>query len=293
MKKLATLLSIIIGGMVWQQMRYLSARRNRVQDRQPMLYPAERFHVITFLDTTEGQDVIDSVRALKQQIDVGPGTLIYAGQAAFTMPSTQLGPRNWDAVVLVQYPSLASYNETAASDGYKDALAAFDEAYSHGMVRNPVLNLAIHQALLVLAMIDIVTGNREVPPLVPSSETSGAPPQLNERVADLQRMSAVNDHALFVFNLSKPGTPEQQAADASYGRNMMTRMARLGHGPMHIGRAVTVEGDAEFENAIVVYYPGASYFAQLVGSTFFGGIIGDKQLGDTQVVPTVPITDRL
>ena len=96
MKKLATLLSIIIGGMVWQQMRYLSARRNRVQDRQPMLYPAERFHVITFLDTTEGQDVIDSVRALKQQIDAGPGTLIYAGQAAFTMPSTQLGPRNWD-----------------------------------------------------------------------------------------------------------------------------------------------------------------------------------------------------
>ena len=57
MKKLATLFSIIIGGMVWQQMRYLSARRNRVQDRQPMLYPAERFHVITFLDTTEGQDV--------------------------------------------------------------------------------------------------------------------------------------------------------------------------------------------------------------------------------------------
>ena len=53
------------------------------------------------------------------------------------------------------------------------------------MVRNPVLNLAIHQALLVLATIDIVTGNREVPPLVPSSETSGAPPQLNERVADL------------------------------------------------------------------------------------------------------------
>ena len=127
--------------------------------------------------------MIDSVRALKQQIDVGPGTLIYAGQAAFTIPSTQLGPRNWDAVVLVQYPSLASYNETAASDGYKDALAAFDEAYSHGMVRNPVLNLAIHQALLGLATIDIVTGNREVPPLVPSSETSGAPPQLNERVA--------------------------------------------------------------------------------------------------------------
>ena len=36
----------------------------------------------------------------------------------------------------------------------------------------------------------------------------------------------------------------------------------------------------------MVYYPGVRYFAELVGSRFFQGIIGDKQLGDTLVVPT-------
>ena len=35
------------------------------------------------------------------------------------------------------------------------------------------------------------------------------------------------------------------------------------------------------------------YFAELLSSEFFLGIIGDKQLGDTQAVPTVPILSRL
>ena len=70
-------------------------------------------------------------------------------------------------------------------------------------------------------------------------------------------------------------------------------MARLGHGPMHVVSAVTIEGDASFDQAIVVYYPGASYFAELLSSEFLLGIIGDKQLGDTQAVPTVPILSRL
>ena len=101
------------------------------------------------------------------------------------------------------------------------------------------------------------------------SEMSSQQTEFDERVADLLRLRSLNDEALVVFNLIKPGTAEQRAADATYGRKMMTRMARLGHGPMHIGEAVTIEGDASFEQAVVVYYPGAGYFAELLGSQFF------------------------
>jgi len=73
----------------------------------------------------------------------------------------------------------------------------------------------------------------------------------------------------------------------------LTRMAALAHGPMHLGSAVPVEGDAQFDDVVIVYYPGVDYFSHLVRSRFFQGIIGDKQLGDTLVVLTVPILSRL
>ena len=61
------------------------------------------------------------------------------------MPSTQLGPRSWDAVLLMQYPSRASYDQAAKSAGYREALAAFEQTYSHGMRRNWLVNLGVHQ----------------------------------------------------------------------------------------------------------------------------------------------------
>jgi hypothetical protein len=91
----------------------------------------------------------------------------------------------------------------------------------------------------------------------------------------------------------KRGTSEQQAKDASYVSRMMSAMAEGGYGPMHIGRAVTLEGDADFDQVAIVYYPGVEFFASMARSSFFQGIIGDKQLGDTQAVITVPILARL
>lgn len=261
-----------------------------------MLYSTDSFHVMTFLEVAEGQNVIGAVRKLRQQLEASaPAHMIYAGQAAFTLSSTQLGPRSWDAVILVQYPSRERYDEAAGSAWYRDALAPFAQTYSHGMRRPWLSNLLVHQMLLVMSIVDIVTGHFQLPPLVAmsKSEMSSEQAEIGERVADLLRLRSLNDEALVVFNLIKPGTAEQRAADATYGRKMMTRMARLAHGPMHVGRAVTIEGDASFEQAIVIYYPGASYFAELLGSQFFLGIIGDKQLGDTQAVPTVPILSRL
>ena len=58
-------------------------------------------------------------------------------------------------------------------------------------------------------------------------------------------------------------------------------------------RAARGQGEAEFENVVLVYYPGVRFFADMVQSEFFQGIVGDKQLGDTQSTITVPVLDRL
>ena len=57
----------------------------------------------------------------------------------------------------------------------------------------------------------------------------------------------------------------------------------MGNGPMHIGTAVTLEGEADFDNVVIGYYPGVEYFAQMIRSEFFTSIVGGKQLADTFV----------
>jgi len=74
---------------------------------------------------------------------------------------------------------------------------------------------------------------------------------------------------------------------------LLAAMAETGNGPIHLGRAVTLEGDADFDNVILVYYPGVEYFSELVQSKFFTGIVGGKQLGDTQSTITVPLLPHL
>jgi hypothetical protein len=56
---------------------------------------------------------------------------------------------------------------------------------------------------------------------------------------------------------------------------------------------VTIEGDAEFDDVNIVYYPGIDYLISLMQSKFYNGIVAGKQLGDTLAIPTVPILDRL
>jgi hypothetical protein len=74
---------------------------------------------------------------------------------------------------------------------------------------------------------------------------------------------------------------------------MMGLMAEMGIGPTHVGAAVTLEGEADFDNVAIVYYPGVEFFAELLQSEFFTGIVGGKQLGDTLSSPTVPLLPHL
>lgn len=297
MKFVLVALGLVACVMAGQHLRYLDARRGAVQDRQSLLHSASSLHVVTFLQVAEGAEVIPEISRLAKAIENGgEGKLIYAGQAGFTVASSRLGPAQWDAVVLVEYPSREAYERAAQAPGYRDALAAFTRSYTHGLKRNPFLNLAVPQFLLGVRLVDIAKGNFKPAPLEPLPPPAEAPAEYEavlERVATLRGLAAVNPEAIVIFNLIKPGDSAQQAANSSYGSKMLTRMAALAHGPMHIGKAVTLEGDVAFNDVVIVYYPGPEYFADLMGSRFFLGIVGDKQLGDTLVVPTAPILSRL
>ena len=297
MKFVLVALGLLACVMAWQHLRYLDARRSFVQDQQALLHSTSNFHVITYLEVAENTEIIPEVGRLAKAIENdGSGKLIYAGQAAFTVDSARLGPAQWDATILVEYPSRDAYEKAAQTSAYRDALAPFARSYSHGMKRNPLVNLALPQALLAVRLVDIAKGNFSATPLEPLARPADAPVEydmLLERVATLRGLAAVNADAIVIFNLMKPGDSSQQAANSDYGSKMMSRMAALAHGPVHIGKAVALDGDVDFNDVVIVYYPGPEYFADLMQSSFFLGIVGDKQLGDTLVVPTVPILSQL
>jgi hypothetical protein len=49
----------------------------------------------------------------------------------------------------------------------------------------------------------------------------------------------------------------------------------------------------DFDQVVIVSYPGIEYFVELVQSQFFTGIRGGKQLGDDLSSLTVPILQHL
>jgi hypothetical protein len=138
------------GAMVWQHLRYLHARRDIVQDRQPLLYASGAFHVVTFLRVAPDADVIEEVRKLRGATQSFAGVQwVYAGKVALTGNlSEQIGEVDWSAVVVLQYPSRAAYEQASRSESYRQALARFPEVYSHGFERSTWLNLLLPQGLL-------------------------------------------------------------------------------------------------------------------------------------------------
>ena len=96
----------IAAAAIWQHLRYLGIRRERVDDRQPLLYGGSRFHALTLLKVAaaEGRDgELAALRALRELIEApGGGTLVYAGLVGVTMaPSTRL-ENEWSALAIAQ-----------------------------------------------------------------------------------------------------------------------------------------------------------------------------------------------
>jgi hypothetical protein len=275
----------------WQHLRYRNARRGPVQDQQSLLYGSSVFHVLTFVAAGEGADPMEPLRKLRVDLEgTGQAKMVYAGRSApLGLSSSQLGEAAWDAVVLVQYPSRGVFDSIASSSSYQAALAKFSKSYSHGLDRGVLLNLGLPVALLGARIYDVITRKPNRLPFQPAPLEQLEERTRGDRFAELDSLRQYSEDALVVVNLLKNGTAEQQSADRGYGLAMAGLFAEGVHGPMHFGKAVRVEGDAEFDRVALVYYPGIDYMQRMIRSTFFNGIVGGKQPGDTMAVPTVPV----
>jgi hypothetical protein len=287
----------LAAAMGWQHVRYQRARRGPVQDQQRPCYSSSTFHVLTFVRLANGQHVIEALRKLRSDLEGGgPVKMVYAGRVALVgLASSQLPETGWNAVVLVQYPSRDAYAAAADRAAQRGSLAGFAETFSQGFDRPVVLNLAIPQLLLALRAWQLLTRQPSHYPFVPAAaghrdpRTTGS----EERWASLEPLRELGKDAIVVVNLLRHGTAAQQKADRGYGLKMAGLFAEGAHGPMHMGRAVTVEGDAGFDRVALVYYPGLDYMRELMASAFFNGIVGGKQPGDTLAALTVPVLSLL
>ncbi len=288
---------VLVVTMGWQHLRYLEWRRDMAHDHQPLLHSSSVFHVISYVSLESGADLVESLAKSRETLEgAGGSQWIYAGKVVLMgLRSSQLGEHQWDAIVLSQYDSREAYDEVVRSNTHSQAFAHFDATYHHGMQRPVAFNLALPMILLGARVVDFLTGVPAIDPYDRASDEDLAGRNLTmERARPaIEAARAYNENAAVVFNLARSGSAAEQEANRAYGRKMGGLFAAKGHGPSHMGKSVTLEGDAEFEDVNIVYYPGIDYLISLMRSKFYNGIVSAKQLGDTQAIPTVPILDRL
>jgi hypothetical protein len=290
--------AVVLSGVA-QHHRYHRTRRDVVFDRQEPFHASTALHVVTLLQLAPGQRLEEAVGSFVQATEQGGATTVYAGKVAVNaLQSSQLPQTEWDAFVLSQYSSRDVYEFSAADPRLRDVRAKFASSYAMGMRRSAWLNLAIPIGLLGIHVVDLVTLRPSLQPFVPAAAeregVTGIPVERRAKLVDaLLSNIEYGKEAVVVLNLIANGDESQRDANSDYGYQMLRLMAEVGNGPMHLGTAETLEGDAEFDNVILVYYPGVEYFAEMVQSEFFTSIAGDKQLADTLALPTVPLLPHL
>ena len=284
---------------VWQHLRYLRIRRERVEDRQPLLYAGAAFHTVTLLkvEAAEGREgELATLRALCCAIEApGGGRVVYAGLVGMTMvPSAQLA-NDWSAVVLAQYPSKDAFDRQREGAEVRRVLDGCERSYVHGFRRSALVNLLIPIALGVMRLRDILVRREPILPFEPVADEDALPPIQMKRkeILKLDDYRDIRDDAIVIVNLIQPGTAEQRAADSSYTREMMRGMAEGGYGPMHMGAAVRIEGEHRFKQFVAVYYPGIDHMHAMIGSAFMNRIALGKQLADTLAIATIPVLSKL
>jgi len=300
---LALVLAAAVAGLAaaafWQWRRYDRVRRERLEDRQPLLYSRGAFHTVTFLalDGSEGRaGELAALRALREAIEApGGGRVVYAGLVAVTMAESARLPNDWSAVLLAHYPSRDAFERQREGAALDQALSRCERSYVHGYRRPALVNLLIPLALGAMRLRDIVLRREPVLPFEPLADED-ALPQLQMKRKEIRRLDDYRDirsDAVVVVNLIQPGNAEQRAADNAYTREMMRGMAEGGYGPIHMGRATSVEGDHRYAGFAAVYYPGIDHMHAMLGSAFINRIAPGKQLGDTLAVASIPVLSKL
>jgi hypothetical protein len=270
-----------------------------VEDRQPLIYSGATFHTVTLLkvEAAAGREgELATLRALRDAIEApGGGRVVYAGLVGVTMvPSTQLA-NDWSAAVLAQYPSKDAFDRQRKAAAVEQVLGGCERSYVHGFRRPALPNLLIPIALGVMRLRDIVLRRQPILPFQQVAYEDALPPLQMKRkeILKLDDYRDIRDDAIVVVNLIKPGTAEQRAADRAYSQEMVRGMAEGGYGPMHMGRAIRVEGEHRFEEFVAVYYPGIDHMHAMIGSAFMNRIAPGKQLADTLAVATIPVLSKL
>ena len=288
---------------IWQHLRYLRVRRERVDDRQPLLYPGSTFHTVTLLKVEaalgrEGE--LATLRALRDVIEApGGGRVVYAGLVGVTMAESRQLANDWSAVVLAQYPSRDAFDRWHESADVGQVLGGYERSYVHGFQRSALLNLMLPIMLGAVRLRDLVLRREPILPFEPLADEDALPPIQMKRkeILKLDDYRDLRDDAIVIVNLIQPGTAQQRAADGAYTQEMMRGMAEGGYGPMHMGRAVGVESRGEgahrFKQFAAVYYPGIDHMHAMIGSAFINRIGPGKQLGDTLAVATIPVLSKL
>jgi len=290
------LLAVALVASAAQQYRYLRARRDAAADRQDLIHSRSVFHVVTLFALAPGQDLLDGTRSLVEASERAGGKTIYAGKVvAHGLRSVQLPEEDWDAFVLAEFPSENGYRKAASDPAFQKVRAGFAQSYAMGMKRWPSVNFAIPLVMLALRTADYLSFQPARYPFRPATEGSSTLDRESRlRIVDgLRANIGYGKDAVVVLNFLKRGSAEQRKANSGYGLAMFRLMAEMGNGPLHVGRAVVLEGDADFDSVAIVYYPGVEYFAEMIQSDYFGDIVGGKQLGDTLAAPSVPLLPHL
>ncbi len=292
------IIALMMAGL-WQHLRYLGIRRERLEDLQPLLYPGTAFHTVTFLkvDAALGREgELATLRTLRDAIEsAGYGRVVYAGLVGVNMAASTRLANDWSAVVLAQYPSKEAFDRQHEGPEFKQLLGGCERSHVHGFQRPVLLNLMLPIALGLMRLRDIVLRREPILPFEPLAHEDALPPIQAKRteILRLDDYRDIRDDAILVVNLIQPGTSEQRAADRAYTRAMMRGMAEGGYGPMHMGRAFLVEGEHSFKGFVAVYYPGIDHMHAMIGSTFINRVGPGKQLGDTLAVATIPVLAKL
>ena len=293
----ATLLAVALVAIAAQEYRYFETRRDVVADRQAIFHSSSVFHVATLLTLSADQELLSAVGSFADASEDAGGHVVYAGKTFMSGSSPQVADEPWDAFVLVQFESQDAYAMATSDPAYRNARAQFASSYAHGMQRSAALNLFVPVVLLAKRVWNYVTFTPSRYPFEPAEITVDVPARVRDQKEQLlERLLANREYgrdAVVILNFLKDGDSDERKDMEGYGSAMLDLMAETGNGPVHIGRAVTVEGNASFDNVAIVYYPGVEYLAEMIQSKYFSGIFGGKRLSDSLGLLTVPLLPHL
>ena len=293
---LVAIVVLVVSAQLWN---HSQLRRSVLFDRQDLFHSSDAFHVVSALKLKPGQELLEGVGRYVKGVEQQGAEVIYAGKVAFPRPrkSQQMPDLEWEAFIVSQYATRDAWETAAVSANYLGLKSEFTRIWSLGMQRQTTQNLVVSLSMLQRRIRHFLSGNSATYPFEPVEVPAEQLPQAAAQRAFLEKTVAENEafseDALVIINFQKLGDARQKSANSKYGNSMMSMLSEVGHGPVHMGRAVSLEDDVDFDQVVIVSYPGIKYFAEMVQSKFYTGIFGGKQLGDDLSSPTVPILQHL